>query len=212
MRRSIRSKRSALAFLGLYTHDKVCLALEVAKKLDIAYVNALVSTSDVMMPIPPSDVGTFGEKFQVQESILDNMEYLLTRITSMVGFAIDRTPIDILAQLLTSIDSTTSSIFDSRGQKFIDRCIALTAKHFSHLVIVPANAPDLRENVFSLGKTYNSMIYCESLTNMIIGTYYRYIERLQESREKTLIVIPDRLTNQKERVEFVLACLRALPI
>lgn len=176
--------------------------------MGVIYVNAHVSATNIWTTISPSDNMTFGERIQVQEFLLDEMEALLGRTSSMNGFIIDRTPIDILAYLLTNIDGTTSSIFDSRGQSFINRCIDLSAKNFTHFVVVSPGIPFVTD-VGKSGKVYNSGMYQESLTNVIIGAYYRYFERLRSLIRKTLILVPESVTDLTARVDFIVTSLKA---
>jgi hypothetical protein len=197
----------ALDFHGSHRTGKTVTAIEVAKKLGIAYVNAGMSSSDIWISIKPSDTMTFGERIQVQEFLLDEIERLLARVSSMTAFVIDRTPVDLLAYLLTNIDDTTSSIFDSRGQAFIDRCVALSAKHFTHFVVVPPGIPVVGD-VNKRSKAYNSRMYKESLTDVIIGVYYRYFEALRASTRKTMIVVPDNVIDLDAKVEFITTSLK----
>lgn len=200
---TFQSKILGVGFSGAHRTGKTVTAMKVADTIGIPYIKASVSSSDVWTTIRPSDTMTFGERMQIQEILLYEMEGLLNRIVSNNNaFVIDRTPIDVLAYLLTNIDSTTSSIFDSRGKEFIDKCIDLSAKFFSYFVVIPPGIPfvgDTNKN----GKTYNSKIYLESLTDVIIGAYCRYFERLSSSIQKTLIVVPDRLTKLEDRVDFI---------
>lgn len=195
-----------VGFSGSHRTGKTITAIEVAKKLDIQYVNANVSASDIWTSFSPSDSMTFGERIQVQEFLLDEMEKLLTKISNMPGYVIDRTPIDVLSYLLANIDNTTSSIFDVRGQAFIERCIELSAKHFTHYVVIPPSIPFVAADG-KMGKVYNSKTYQESLTNIIIGAYYRYFEKLNYSFKKTLVVVPDYITKLDMRIEFVASCI-----
>jgi AAA+ ATPase superfamily predicted ATPase len=199
-----------VGFSGAHRSGKTTTAIEVAKKLDVEYINANVRNSvEVWTSFSPSDYMTFGERIQVQEFILNDMERLLekNRLDRFSSFIIDRTPIDILAYLLTNIDNTTSSIFDSRGQDLIERCLDLSSKYFTHFVVIPASIPFVRGDNKS-GKVYDSRMYQESLTNMIAGTYYRYIERMSSENRKTLIIVPDELVDLSMRVDFIMTSLK----
>lgn len=172
-------------------------------------MNAYISSSDAWTDITPNDNMTFGERIQVQEFLLDEMEILLDRVSGMTNFVIDKTPIDVLAYLLANIDGTTSSIFDSRGQAFINRCISLTAKNFTHYVVIPPGIPPASD-IGRMGKVFNSIMYQESITDVIIGAYYRYFETLRSSGSKTLILVPDSITDLTARISFIVTSIKAV--
>jgi hypothetical protein len=191
---------------GAHRTGKTTTAIEVAKNLGVPFVNANVSGMSVWTTIKPSDNMTFVERLQVQEMILSELETCLERHQSIISFVIDRTPMDVLMYLLSNIDSTTSSIFDARGEAFINKCIELSAKYFTHYVIIPPVIPFIGDT-YKTGKVFSSKMYQESLTNVVIGAYYRYFDRLRTSVNKTLIIVPDSLTALEDRVNFVVTNL-----
>lgn len=201
-----QGKAKRIGFSGAHRTGKTSTALEVAKKLGIEYVDAKVSASNIWHSFKPSDNMTFGERIEVQEILLCEMEKNLSRFSSKPSFVTDRSPIDVLAYLQANIDNTCSHIFDTRCQTFINRCIELSREYFTHFVVIPPSIPFSGE-VNKSGKVYNSKTYQESLTNIIIGAYYRYFPQLQASGEKTLIVVPDEICNLNSRIEFITSCI-----
>jgi hypothetical protein len=177
-------------------------AIKVAEQLGIPYRSANISGGKVWTTMSPSDNMTFGERIEVQEQILD--EYIsLIRTTGSMEFVCDRTPIDILAYLLSNIDSTTSNIFDKRVENFISRCVQQTQQNFNSIVLIPPGIPfvgDISKN----GKVYNSKAYQESLTNIIYGAFSRYFFKLEL---KKLVIVPDDILDLDKRIDFIVQSL-----
>lgn len=199
------NKSLKIGFSGAHRTGKTITAIEVAKHFNIEYINARIGTSTIWSSIKPSDAMTFAERIQIQEILLDEFETILQRNNGKDSFVIDRTPVDILAYLLTNIDHTTSNIFDSRTSKMIERCIDLSAFFFTHCVVIPPGIPfvsDANKN----GKVYNSKSYQESLTNMIVGIYMRYFENIFLRRPQPfgqLVRVPEDMLDLRDRVQFI---------
>ena len=195
----VKKPKRVIGFSGSHCIGKSLIATRVASDLGIKFIDTKIKQSSAWSwnELNPTDLMSFGERIYVQEVLLHELEQILKSL-SEEDCVINRTPIDILAYLLVNIDKTASVVFNRSVKKFVDKCIKLCSV-FTHFVIIKHGLPIALSN--NTNRVHQSYVLQEALTNVIIGSYYRYLSQI--GSDKLLIEVPESIVDQTERVIFI---------
>ena len=197
-----------IGFAGAHRTGKSTLAERVANELDYVYLPVNVANDSVWDSFNPHEYFTFAERIEVQERLLNAMEIVLYKKTDdNNSYITDRTPIDILAYLLSNIDQTTSELYDSKVEHLIWRCHQITLLYFSDVFVVQPSIP-FEKIPGKNNKVYNSRTYQLVLTSNIIGQLSILTANNSDRRDWNFYIIPTSKSSLKDRIEFCIQLLR----
>lgn len=183
-------------FHGAERTNKERVSQELAQCLGIPLLCFEKYTEDLNTP---KGLLTFAEQLFYQQKRLDYFESLMM-VNKDFNFVVDTTPFNILSILLSSVDSTTSVLFDETVENFITRCIELSRVLTDFITLQP-NKIYISNNT---NKTLSSMTFNTTVTQNIVGSLIRYSSEL---RNKKYILVPSDRVTLEEQVDFCLAVL-----
>lgn len=147
--------------------------------------------------INPSDHLSFAERLEVQTELADHMDAVLGRMNRECrgGFVTDRSPIDLMAYLLSNVDSTCSRLYDSAISCFSDQCIDMVDQHLDRIYVVGMFSDEWIPTKEKEGKIYSSIAYRSLIDLVIKGT--------STMAPDIIRIIPFSAQKVEERVEWV---------
>ena len=192
--------RRRIGIIGAHRTGKSTIAQEVANELAIPYVDASVGSDFVWKNsgYQYHDRVTFLERLEIQEALLEGIAQKLYSHQNQPNWVIDRSPIDILAYLMVSLDDTCTRLVDGRVKQFREQCIELTEEYFSTLFIVQPEI-EYEEVRGKQGKVFKTAAMQDALTDIMMGVCLRQCD-------VEFFIIPMGLTAE-QRVKYVTNCL-----
>jgi len=165
-------KHTIIAFSGSHRTGKTSLGYSVHNYApEIEFIKTKVSSLSLWDSILPDSLVSFAERIYIQELIYKDISCFFTsKIATYPEKSIlfDRSPLDIAAYLLSNIDSTTSSLYNSRTKQLITNCVELTKTCFNYVFIIPPVIPFIPESG-KASKVYSSLAYRLSLHYILLG-------------------------------------------
>ena len=188
--------RRRIGIIGAHRTGKSTIAQEVANELAIPYVDASVGSDFVWKNsgYQYHDRVTFLERLEIQEALLEGIGQKLYAHQNQPNWVIDRSPIDILAYLMVSLDDTCTRLVDGRVKQFREQCIELTEEYYSQLVIVQPEI-EYDEVRGKAGKVFKTAAMQDALTDIITGVCLRQVD-------VEFFILPTNLT-PGNRIKYV---------
>ena len=179
-----------IGLCGSHRVGKTTLALEFASEVEIPFVQTQASSVFERMGLNPAADYPLDIRFEVQHEILSEAEQQYAEAGRV--FVTDRTPIDMMAYTLADIrNKSLTTKGEEVLQEYLKRCVAVTNRFFSILVVVQPGI-ELRPE---RGKAALSQGYIEHISRLVMGLV------VSEEIHANHYYIPKRIVSLEERVQ-----------
>jgi hypothetical protein len=180
-----------IGLCGSHRTGKTTLAEAISQKTGMPFLKTGTSEIFQQCGLDPALPMDFGKRLWIQHKILDAAENIWH--AEQGQFITDRTPVDMMAYTLADIQGATEVNFDEL-EGYLARCIEVTNKFFTMLVLVQPGIPLMHEE----GKAALNEGYLEHLNYLILGL-------CNDDRVKgTLVYLHRTMTSLEERATTVL--------
>lgn len=179
---------------GAHRTGKTSLAEAFVKEHE-GFVFLKTSASQVFkdLGLIPNVDYPFETRITVQEKILDVFEEAYKSMGEQ-AFISDRTPIDMIAYTLADVRQETLNAEESvRLKKYIKRCIDVSNRFFSILIVIQPGIPVRKEE----GKASLCPMYIDHVAHLVMGL------AVSEEVHSAHFYIPKKMTDIDRRVESV---------
>lgn len=151
--------------MGAHRTGKSTLAKLYAEKHGIPFIETPVSAIFKALGYDPAGTFNFSTRLTIQEAILDRLDRIYGEVGPTEAIT-DRTPVDMLGYTIAeAIGNTVQPADQERFAKYVERCIEVTNKRFSVLVLVQPGVPI----VDAEGKAAPNAAYIEHLNSLMLG-------------------------------------------
>jgi len=190
---------SLIGLCGSHRTGKTSLARAYAEKQKIAFVETSVSAIFRELGHDPATAFDFKTRLDIQEVILDRLDQVYGKLDPAALAITDRTPIDMLAYTMAeAVGAAVGEAEQARFARYTQRCLEVTNKRFSTLVLLQPGIP----LVFEEGKALMNPAYIEHLNSLMLGL------SVDERVKCSHFYILRRLTDMNERVEALDSAVR----
>lgn len=153
-----------IGLLGAQSTGKTTLGREYAKRNKIEFVETSVKSVWRNVGLSPLDPLPFKTRLMVQELILTHLCSVYDSITTDV--IVDRTPLDLAAYTMAEVLSHTVAEEDQEVfARYIQRCIDLTNRKISTVILVQPGVPFVMEELRGSG----NRAYIEHVSSLMMG-------------------------------------------
>ena len=186
-----KTEMRGIGFCGAHRTGKTTLAIQVAEKLNVPFVQTSVSSVFARLGLSPSETLDPTSRLMVQEATLLDA---ISKWDCQVGlFCTDRTPVDFIAYTLSNIKQEDyTADLNRQVESYILRCKAAIRDHFSYLVEVKPGIPIVNAE----GKACMMPSYCNTISYMVSGCL--------SDITTPQITIPKNILSIDERTNYVL--------
>jgi hypothetical protein len=176
---------------GSHRAGKSTLARSFANKNGLEFVETSVGAVFKEMGLDPAITYDFKTRLTVQEAVIESCEKIYAKHSARGLCITDRTPLDFMAYTLAdAVGDTVLPEDQERLDRYIDRCIEVTNRRFSALVVIQPGIPLIHEE----GKAVLNKAYIEHLNAIILGL------SVDERINVPHFYLPRHMTNLGERV------------
>lgn len=157
---------SLTGLCGAHRTGKTSLARAYAEKHGIAFIETSVSAIFRELGHDPAASFDFKTRLDIQEVILSRLDAVYGSMPPSVHAITDRTPLDMLAYTMAeAIGPAVGEADQERFARYVERCIDVTNRRFSTIVIVQPGIPLKYEE----GKALMNPAYIEHLNSLVLG-------------------------------------------
>lgn len=183
---------------GAQRTGKSTLARAFSERTGIPFLETSASKVFAEMGLDPKVDYPFDVRLAIQNRILDAFSRQYREATADTVFVSDRTPIDLMAYTLADVQrNTLSPELSAELLQYLRRCIELTNKHFSVLVLVQPGI-QLVEERGKAPANEGHMEHINAIARGLIGD-----ERISAEN----FTIPRGITNLTRRVDAVVRAI-----
>jgi chloramphenicol 3-O-phosphotransferase len=159
---------SNIGICGAHRTGKTTLAKNLAKSLDMPFIEigaSAIFAADHLDPAKPMD---FRTRLYIQQQILKHAVDVWFEMDQ--PFICDRTPIDMMAYTLAEVQGNTlDEELEFELSQYLYDCKEATEKYFSYLVLVPPAIPITAAK----GKASLSKGYIEHIHTLVAGLFHQ---------------------------------------
>lgn len=153
-----------IGLTGAHRTGKTTLARAFSEEMGVQFIETSSSEVFAKMKLSPKMDYPFDIRMDLQEQILESFE---NKLAGVIGhFITDRTPVDMMAYTLADVKrETLSPEQDARLQAYLHKCLKVTNRVFSILIVVSPGIPLIDEP----GKAPITRSYIDHIHHLILG-------------------------------------------
>lgn len=189
-----------MGLTGAHRTGKTTIAEHIVKHNELPFVVSSASAIAAEMGIDLTKPLSFSLRLAYQERILEVYEAMYEEQRDC--FITDRTPLDLAAYLIADVPNDLADpMLIARTQLYIERCFAVTNRHFAMVMQIQPGIPYHA----APGKPLPNKAYQEAINTIILGLMYddRLLVEI-DVLDRSVTQLEDRIMAFADRVQATL--------